>query len=80
MPPFNPLLSTPYDSMVHLVKNHDNGISQIKYAQIIGSLMFLTTCIRFDISWPVLRHMMLADWVYILIILWLSIEMLSLDF
>ena len=46
---------TSYDSMVHLVKNHGNGISQIKNAQITGSLMFLTTCIRFDIVYDVGR-------------------------
>jgi hypothetical protein len=46
-------MSTPYDSMVHFVKNHGDGISQIKYAQITGSLMFLTTCIRFDIAYDV---------------------------
>jgi hypothetical protein len=39
-------MSTPYDSNVHLVKNHGDCISQVNYEQIIGSLMFLTNCTR----------------------------------
>ena len=35
---------TPFDSKVHLFKYHDDSVSQDKYAQIIGSLMFLTNC------------------------------------
>jgi hypothetical protein len=51
----NSPMSTPYDSKVHLVKNCGNGVSQVKYAQIIGSLMFLTNCTRPDIAYVVGR-------------------------
>ena len=43
-------MSTPYDSKIQLVKNHGDSILQEKYAQIIGSLMFLTYCMRLDIA------------------------------
>ena len=46
-------MSIPYDSKVHLVKNRGDNVSQDKYAQIIGSLMFLTNCTRFDIAYAV---------------------------
>jgi hypothetical protein len=38
-----------------LVKNRGNSISQVKYAQIIGSLMFLTNCTHPDIAYVVGR-------------------------
>jgi hypothetical protein len=44
-----PPMSTPYDLKIHLVKNHDDGVLQEKYAQIISNLMFLTNCTRSDI-------------------------------
>ena len=44
-----------YDLKVHLVKNRGNSVSQDKYAHIIGSLMFLTNCIRPDIAYAVGR-------------------------
>ena len=44
-----------YDLKVHLVKNRGNSVSQDKYTQIIGSLMFLTNCIRPDIAYDVGR-------------------------
>jgi hypothetical protein len=50
-----PPMSTPYDSKVHLVKNHGDSVSQEKYAQIIGSLMFLTNCTCPDITYVVGR-------------------------
>jgi len=34
-------MSTPFDSKVHLIKNRGGSFPQDKYAQIIGSLMFL---------------------------------------
>ncbi|XP_075666807.1 secreted RxLR effector protein 161-like [Castanea sativa] len=40
---------------MHLVKNHGDSVSQDKYAQIIGSLMFLTNCTRLDITYVVGR-------------------------
>ena len=48
-------MSTPFDSKVHLFKNHGDSVSQDKYAQIIGSLMFLTNCTRLDIAYTVGR-------------------------
>ena len=48
-------MSIPYDSKVHLVKNRGDSVSQDKYAQIIGSLMFLTNCTRLDIAYVVGR-------------------------
>ena len=47
-------MSTPFDSKVHLVKNRGDSVSQDKYAQIIGSLMFLT-------NWALILHMLLVD-------------------
>jgi hypothetical protein len=48
-------MSTPYDSKVHLVKNLGDSISQERYSQIIGSLMFLTNCTRPNIAYVVGR-------------------------
>ena len=49
------LMSTPYDSKVRLGKNRGDSVSQDKYAQIIGSLMFLTNCTCPDIAYAVGR-------------------------
>ena len=48
-------MSTPYDSKVRLVKNCGDSVSQNKYAQIIGNLMFLTNCTRPNIAYAVGR-------------------------
>ena len=48
-------MSTPFDSNVHLIKNHGDSVSQDKYAQIIGSLIFLTNCTRLDIAYAIGR-------------------------
>ena len=48
-------MSTPFDSNVHLFKSRGDSISQDKYAQIIGSLMFLTNCTRPNIAYNVGR-------------------------
>ena len=48
-------MSTPYDSNVRLVKNRGDSVSQDKYAQIIGSLIFLTNCTRTNIAYVVGR-------------------------
>ena len=37
-------MSTPYDSNSHLKKNKEHGVARPKYAQIIGSLMYLIKC------------------------------------
>lgn len=46
---------TPYDINLHLTKNIGIGISQIEYARIIGSLMYLTNCTRPDLAHSVNR-------------------------
>jgi hypothetical protein len=46
---------TPYDSSVPLKKNTGNSVSQLEYAKIIGSLMFLMNCTRPDIAYAVSR-------------------------
>lgn len=46
---------TPYDANLHLTKNTGQGISQIEYARIIGSLMYIANCTRPDIAYSVNR-------------------------
>lgn len=46
---------TPYDANLHLTKNTGHGISQIEYARIIGSLMYIANCTRPDIAYSVNR-------------------------
>jgi hypothetical protein len=48
-------MSIPYDSKMHSVKNHGDSLSQVKYVQIIGSLMFLTNCTCPNIAYVVGR-------------------------
>jgi hypothetical protein len=48
-------VSTPYDSSVHLKKNLGEPISQLKYSQIIGSLLYFTNRTRPDIAYAVGR-------------------------
>ena len=38
------------DTIRHLTKNSDEAVSQVVYAQIIGSLMYLTNCKRPDLA------------------------------
>ncbi|WVZ54109.1 hypothetical protein U9M48_004964 [Paspalum notatum var. saurae] len=44
---------TPYDPSVTLKKNKRIGVNQLKYSQIIGSLMYLASATRPDISFAV---------------------------
>ena len=44
---------TPYDSSVILRKNHRIARDQLRYSQIIGSLMYLASAMRPDISFAV---------------------------
>ena len=46
---------TPYDPSIHLKKNKDSSISQIEYAKIIGSVMFLMNYTRPNIAYAVSR-------------------------
>ena len=48
-------MSTHLDSKVHLIKNHGDSVLHNKYAQIIGSLMFLTNCTHINIAYVVGR-------------------------
>ena len=48
-------LSTPYDANSQLKKNKDDVVSQLKYAQIIGSLMHLINFTWPDIAYVVCR-------------------------
>ena len=48
-------MSTPYDSNSHLKKNKEHGVARPKYAQIIGSLMYLIKCTRTDIVYAIER-------------------------
>ena len=46
-------VKTPYVPNLHLRKNDGQGISQVEYARIIGSLMYLMNCTRPDIAYSV---------------------------
>ena len=48
-------VSTPYDPSSQLKKNREHSVAQIKHAQIIGSLMYLTNYTRLDIAYVVSR-------------------------
>ena len=41
---------TPVDPNLHLTKNEGEGVSQVEYARVIGSLMYLTNCTRPDLA------------------------------
>ena len=51
---YKPML-TPYDSGSQLKKNKEHSIAQIKYAQIIENLIYLTNCTKSDITYAVSR-------------------------
>ena len=44
---------TPIDTSQHLFKNKGESIDQVEYARVIGSLMYLMSCTRPDISFTV---------------------------
>lgn len=44
---------TPVDPSHHLFKNKGEGISQLEYSRIIGSLMYLSNCTRPDIAYSI---------------------------
>ncbi|BFG40858.1 hypothetical protein CerSpe_271320 [Prunus speciosa] len=46
---------TPFDASCKLKKNEGEAISQKKYSQIIGSLMYIMNCTRPDIAYSVSR-------------------------
>lgn len=50
------VVSTPYDSSKTLFKNKSGvPVAQLRYSQIIGSLMYLANCTRPDISFSVAK-------------------------
>ena len=51
----NAIVRTPIDTNHHLSKNKGETISQIEYARMIGSLMYLMSCTRLDIAFFVSR-------------------------
>src|SRR5436190_18628337 len=48
-------ISTPYDSSIALTKNLGEPVSQLKYSQLIGSLLYISNRTRLDISYAVSR-------------------------
>ena len=47
------IAKTPVDVTLHLFKNKGESVSQVEYSRVIGSLMFLMSCIRLDIAYAV---------------------------
>jgi len=46
---------TPFDPSIHLKKNKGSCVSQVEYAKIIGSVMFLMNYTHSDIAYAVSR-------------------------
>ncbi|XP_062111187.1 secreted RxLR effector protein 161-like [Humulus lupulus] len=44
---------TPIDTSQHLSKNNGESMSQVEYARVIGSLMYLMSCTRPDIAYTI---------------------------
>ncbi|KAK1422305.1 hypothetical protein QVD17_25324 [Tagetes erecta] len=44
---------TPVDTTQHLSKNKGDGVAQLEYSRVIGSLMYLMTCTRPDLAYAV---------------------------
>ncbi|KAL6344138.1 hypothetical protein AAG906_031852 [Vitis piasezkii] len=59
-------VSTPYDPSSQLKKNREHSVAQIKYAQIIGSLMYLMNYTRPDIAYVVDEMKSTSGYVFIL--------------
>jgi hypothetical protein len=58
---------TPYDPSVTLRKNKKIARDQLRYSQIIGSLMYLVSAIRSDISFVVCKlSRYMSNWVMII--------------
>ena len=47
------LVGTPIDVNLHLAKNKGQGISQLEYSRIIGSVMYIINCTRSDIAYSI---------------------------
>jgi hypothetical protein len=50
----NKLSPTPYDPSLILQKNRRTGRDQLRYSQIIGSIMYLSSATRPDISFYII--------------------------
>ena len=46
-------VSTPFDSNIRLYPNTSRSISQLKYARVIGCLIYVMTCTRPDIAFAI---------------------------
>ena len=46
---------TPIDTSHHLSKNRGEGLAQVEYARIIGSLMYLMSCTRPNLAFAISR-------------------------
>ena len=44
---------TPVDVTLNLSKNKGESVSQVEYSRVIGSLMYLMSCIRLDITYSI---------------------------
>ena len=44
------IAKSPVDPQLHLTKNSGDAVSQLEYARVIGSLMYLTNCTRPDLA------------------------------
>ena len=44
---------TPLDINLHMSKNKGESVSQLEYSKVIGSLMYLMSCIRPDITYTI---------------------------
>ena len=47
------IAKTPIDVTLDLSKNKGESVSQVEYYRVIGSLMYLMSCIRPDIAYAV---------------------------
>lgn len=46
---------TPIDTSHHLSKNRGDGVAQVEYSRIVGSLMYLMSCTRPDLAFAISR-------------------------
>ena len=49
----NSIARTPIDTSQHLSKNRGDSVAQVEYSRIIGSVMYLMSCIRPNLAYAV---------------------------